>query len=201
VATPLAVRRIATTCNNCYGVDGVSADAAIPNLAGQSGAALYKQLEDFRSGKRGAAVMGVFVDQLSQDEVLDLATYFGSLRNPFAATTEAPRSSLAGARHLIVAGDPMRGIAPCAACRGPVGLAPGAPGLRGQQRAYLEQQMRAFAPLRKIGGFSNLGRFCNFSRPGWRAHVGCRRSNRGLTLRRRHASWDLSPIGDKPRTI
>ena len=33
------------------------------------------------------------------------------------------------ARHLIEVGAPLRGIAPCAACHGPLGLTPGAPGL------------------------------------------------------------------------
>ena len=37
----------------------------------------------------------------------------------------------------------MQSIASCAACHGPLGLTFGAPGLVGQQRAYLEQQMQA----------------------------------------------------------
>jgi cytochrome c553 len=48
----------------------------------------------------------------------------------------------------------MRGIAPCAACHGPVGLTPGAPGLRGQQRAYLEEQMQAFKGSRRRNDIS-----------------------------------------------
>ena len=48
-------------------------------------------------------------------------------------------------RNLIEVGSPLRGIAPCAACHGPLGFTPGAPGLRGQQRAYLEQELQAFA--------------------------------------------------------
>ena len=38
----------------------------------------------------------------------------------------------------------MRSIASCAACHGPLGVTTGAPELRGQQRAYLEQQLQAF---------------------------------------------------------
>ena len=38
----------------------------------------------------------------------------------------------------------MRSIASCSACHGPLGVTTGAPELRGQQRAYLEQQMQAF---------------------------------------------------------
>jgi cytochrome c553 len=140
---------LATTCNNCHGVNGISTDAAFPNLVGQDVAALYKQLEDFRSRKRDPAVMGVYVDSLSQQDVLDIATHFASLRNSFARIAETPASADAGVHRLIAAGDPMRGIAPCAACHGPVGLTPGTPGLRGQQRAYLEEQLQAFRAGRR----------------------------------------------------
>ena len=53
-------------------------------------------------------------------------------------------SADAAAKALAEVGAPLRGIASCAACHGPLGQTPGAPGLRGQQRAYLEQQMQAF---------------------------------------------------------
>jgi cytochrome c553 len=46
---------------------------------------------------------------------------------------------------LAFAGDPARGIAPCAACHGPAGTARGAPSLKGQQPAYIERQLAAFA--------------------------------------------------------
>ncbi len=136
---------LAATCNNCHGTTGVSTDAAFPNLVGQSVAAIYKQLEDFKSGKRNAAVMGVYVSGLSEQDMVDLATHFALLPNPFAAMINAVDSVDSAARHLVQVGSPLRGIAPCAACHGPLGLTPGAPGLWGQQRAYLEQELQAFA--------------------------------------------------------
>ena len=133
---------VATTCNNCHGATGISADAAFPNLAGQSVAALYKQLEDFRSGKRDPVVMGVFVAALTQQQMLDLATHFASLPSPFVNAIAG--SDDPAARVLVQSGSPMRSIASCAACHGPMGVTTGAPELRGQQRAYLEQQLQAF---------------------------------------------------------
>jgi cytochrome c553 len=133
---------IAAPCSNCHGASGVSSDAAFPNLAGHSVAAIYKQLEDYKSGKRNPAVMGVYVGPLSPQDVLDLATHFASLPNPFAAS--APSSANPAARNLIELGSPMRGITSCSVCHGPMGLVTGAPELRGQQRAYLEEQMQAF---------------------------------------------------------
>ena len=131
---------IAQACNNCHGPAGISADAIIPNLVGQSAAAIYKQLEDFRSGRRNAEVMGVFVSPLSEQNLLDLSAHYARLPNPIAKT---PVTNAVASR-LIEVGDPLRGIAPCASCHGPVGITPGAPDLRGQQRAYLELQMQSF---------------------------------------------------------
>jgi len=136
---------LAATCNNCHGANGISTDAAFPNLAGQSADAIYKQLEDYRSGKRNPAVMGVFVSPLSQQDIFDLAAHFASLPDPFARPPGKIDPADTAARNLIEVGSPLRGIAPCAACHGPLGFTPGAPGLRGQQRAYLEQELQAFA--------------------------------------------------------
>jgi cytochrome c553 len=135
---------LAATCNPCHGATGVTSDAAIPNLVGQTVAAIYKQLEDFSSGKRDPAVMGVYVRPLSQQDFLDIATHFGSLPNPFTRLPGTPSRTDGVARRLVANGDPMRGVASCAACHGPMALVTGAPGLRGQQRAYAEQQMLAF---------------------------------------------------------
>ena len=119
-------------------------DAIIPNLAGQSAAAIYKQLDDFKSGKRDPAVMGVYVSQLSDQNLLDLAAHYALLPNPTGDTLSTQGSANTAARRLIDVGAPLRGIAPCASCHGPVGVTPGAPGLGGQQRAYLELQMQSF---------------------------------------------------------
>jgi cytochrome c553 len=132
----------AAMCNNCHGANGVSSDAAIPNLAGHDAAAVYKQLEDFKSNRRNATVMGVFVAPLSQQQMLDLATHYAALPGPPGGTNPAAADTVA--KTLVEVGAPLRGIAPCAACHGPMGLTQGAPGLRGQQRAYLEEQLLAF---------------------------------------------------------
>ncbi len=133
----------AAMCNNCHGANGVSTDAAIPNLAGHDAAAVYKQLEDFKNNRRNATVMGVFVAPLSQQQMLDLAAHYAVLAKPPGGGTAAAVADTV-AKTLAEVGAPLRGIAPCAACHGPMGQTQGAPGLRGQQRAYLEQQMQAF---------------------------------------------------------
>src|SRR4029453_6127679 len=99
---------IATTCNNCHGANGISADAAFPNLAGQSVAALYKQLEDYKSGRGDPAVLGGYVASLSQQQILDLATHFASLPNPFAVAAAMPGSTDAAGGPLIQVGSAGR---------------------------------------------------------------------------------------------
>lgn len=135
----------AASCNGCHGPAGVSDDAIFPNLAGQGAAAIYKQLQDFRSGMRDPAVMGVYVAGLSDDDVRDLAAHYASLPTPVAQRPAPALPADGSTRRLVEFGDPMRGIVACAACHGPAGHVAAAPPLQGQQRAYLEVQLQAFA--------------------------------------------------------
>jgi cytochrome c553 len=136
---------LATTCNGCHGAKGISSDAIFPNLVGQSVASLYKQLEDFKTGKRYPAVMGVYVTSLSTQDLVDIATHFAAMPSVSADARRTTSPQEAAARRLVEVGDPSRGIAACSACHGPLGLTTGAPGLLGQQKAYLEVQLQLFA--------------------------------------------------------
>lgn len=145
---------LSSTCNSCHGSAGLSDDAIFPNLAGQSAGAIYKQLEDFKSGRRDAALMGVYISALSSQDLRDLAAHFSSLPRPFATAATGSTAVDSPARHLVEVGDPLRGIASCAACHGPLGVTQGAPELRGQQRAYLEEQLQALAAGRRHNDIS-----------------------------------------------
>jgi cytochrome c553 len=142
--SPARGAEFATTCGACHGADGVSSDAAFPNLAGQSVSAIYKQLHDFETGARNPMVMGAYIESLSQQALIDLAAYYASLPNPTDGATAAADRSDPAAQRLVEFGDPMRGVAGCTACHGPSGRTQGAPPLDGQQRAYLAQQLLAF---------------------------------------------------------
>jgi cytochrome c553 len=133
------------SCNNCHGRAGVADDAIFPNLAGQAATSIYKQLQDFRSARRNPEVMGVYVAGLTDDDVRDLAAHYAALPTPVALSPRLPAPADASIRRLVEFGDPMRGIPACAACHGPAGYVTAAPPLHGQQRAYLEVQLQAFA--------------------------------------------------------
>ncbi|NFV81007.1 c-type cytochrome [Magnetospirillum aberrantis] len=66
-------------CATCHSVDGVSADDAFPNLAGQKHGYLVKQLTDFRSKARDNETMGPIAETLDDRMIDALATYYSSL--------------------------------------------------------------------------------------------------------------------------
>lgn len=142
---------IALNCGGCHGDRGISRSSLIPTLAGMDAAVIYKQLDDYRSGKRSWGVMGAIASALSAQDSADVAAYFASLGDGLAPVAGEPlpqggRSSRQPdpATRLVFAGDPQRGIAPCAACHGPGGHKLGAPTLQGQHAAYLGRQLLAF---------------------------------------------------------
>lgn len=71
--------RAQAACASCHGVDGVSANARWPNLAGQNDLYLIKQLNAFRDGDRKDAYMTPMARPLTDQDVRDLAAYYASL--------------------------------------------------------------------------------------------------------------------------
>ncbi|HUL41713.1 MAG TPA: c-type cytochrome [Burkholderiales bacterium] len=143
---------IALQCAACHGAEGVSASGLIPTLAGMDAVVIYKQLEDFRSGKRQVLVMNTVATFLTDQDMADVAVYFMNRSNGLPAVggeriPQGGRSLRESdlAIRLVFAGDPGRGIPACAACHGPGGHKLGAPALESQQPAYIEHQLAAFA--------------------------------------------------------
>ena len=143
---------VAGTCGACHGAQGVSASSMFPTLAGMDSAVIYKQLDDYRSGKRVSPIMTAMAATLKPQDVADVAAYFGSRPGGLRPISGegAPESGRSLRQHdpiirLIFAGDPERGIPPCSACHGPDAQKLGAPPLRGQHPEYIEAQLAAFA--------------------------------------------------------
>ena len=129
---------LAAGCAGCHGANGISPADAFPNLAGLPADVTYKQLDDYRSGKRENAIMQGMAAALSDQQIADLAAHFATL-------PAARPGTEAAAPALVRVGGPMRSIAPCASCHGPLGRKAGAPPLHGQKAAYLKVQLDAFA--------------------------------------------------------
>lgn len=140
-ASALSVGRGATLsmrCTMCHGARGVS-DANSPNLAGQYAEAIYKQLEDFRSGARNNAIMRPMVADLSEQDMRDLAAYYAYLPRV------VPAHDGGGAPPIVMSGAPLRNIAPCASCHGGLDHKAASPWLDGLAQPYLRTQLQAFA--------------------------------------------------------
>lgn len=143
---------LARRCNHCHGEEGFSSVAEIPNLAGMDRLSLWKQLEDFRAGKRVSPIMQPIAVSLSPNDAADLAAYFSMMpttadpqdQRAFPAA-KPPVPELSNAVGLAILGNAQRGIPPCQACHGPVGYVKGAPLLAAQNGAYLLRQLEAFA--------------------------------------------------------
>jgi cytochrome c553 len=136
----------ATVCFACHGNDGVGVAPTYPNLTHQSSAAIFKQLNDYKTGVRTggmAAVMTPMVVGLDTQQMADVAAYYASL---------APRTTRYGEDvspeiyRLIKIGSPTRALPPCDSCHGVNMSGPEeSPVLLGQSAPYFEQQLTAFA--------------------------------------------------------
>jgi len=76
---PVIGKTKATTCFACHGEDGMGTAPNYPVLAGQHAAYLAHALTQYRSGERKNPIMAGFAGQLSDDDIADLAAWFGSL--------------------------------------------------------------------------------------------------------------------------
>ena len=71
--------KAAQVCVACHGADGAKpVGPENPILAGQYPEYLVKALADYKSGKRSNPIMKAFADQLTRQEMEDLAAWFSS---------------------------------------------------------------------------------------------------------------------------
>lgn len=139
-------RLAGAVCAACHGEDGLSTDPAYPVIGGQSAAAIFKQLHDFRNGARANPVMTPVARKLTETDLADVAAFFShdnvnaSLLGPY---------QLAGDEqgiNLVRRGDSTRQLPACNACHGShVGGPLETPTLAGQRQDYLLRQLDDFA--------------------------------------------------------
>jgi cytochrome c553 len=69
----------AKMCQTCHGIDGVAKIPSAPNIAGESELYLVTQLKAFRSGKRTHEIMSLVAQQLSDEDIENLAAWYSSI--------------------------------------------------------------------------------------------------------------------------
>ena len=135
----------AQQCASRHGETGIATDPAFPNLAGQSAAAIFKQLHDYRSGACLHDVMTPLAQGLAEEDLAPLAVHFAAQpKGSLDVTARADRNLPIA--DLIFRGDPARGIPACRSCHGARSGGPiETPTPSRQNEAYLADQLRRFA--------------------------------------------------------
>ncbi|MEJ6006334.1 cytochrome C [Paucibacter sp. AS339] len=139
----------AKACTLCHGKEGrAAADGYYPRLAGKPAGYLYKQLLNFRDGRRDYGLMSELIAPLSDAYLQELAGYFSQLSLPYAPAQPPglPAEALNTGKQLVLHGDPARKLPACVQCHGQAlaGVQPFIPGLLGLPRDYLNGQLGAW---------------------------------------------------------
>jgi cytochrome c553 len=135
----------AAGCFTCHGVDGVATenglatDKNVPNLAAQPDLYLQFQLVFFRKGVRKNEVMNTMAEQLSDDDLRNVSSYFASLPAP-----KLPEPPDAAPEDTELGGKVAAAIH-CTNCHGDhLEGVDNIPRLSGQREDYLYEALRDF---------------------------------------------------------
>jgi cytochrome c553 len=144
VGDPEAGKAKAVTCSACHGMDGNSMIPSFPKLAGLGEKYLLTQMQHIREGVRPVAQMAGQVDNLSDQDLADIAAYYTAF--PRSVEKADPELVELGAK-VYRAGIADRNVAACMACHGPRGAGNGPagfPAIGGQHADYIAAQLKAY---------------------------------------------------------
>ncbi|WP_271409983.1 c-type cytochrome [Pseudomonas sp. Q1-7] len=134
----------AAVCGACHGPDGNSAAPNFPKLAGQGERYLLKQMNDIKAGNRTVLEMTGLLNNLSDQDMADIAAYFSSQKGSVGA---ADPKVVARGEALFRGGKLDEGMPACTGCHAPDGsgnAAAGFPHLGGQHAQYVAKQLTDF---------------------------------------------------------
>ena len=134
----------AAVCGACHGPDGNSAAPNFPKLAGQGERYLLKQMKDIKDGNRTVLEMTGLLNNLSEQDMADIAAYFSSQKGSVGA---ADPKVVAAGEALFRGGKLDQGMPACTGCHAPDGsgnAAAGFPHLGGQHAQYVAKQLTDF---------------------------------------------------------
>ena len=132
------------SCAACHGADGNSLAPTFPKLAGLGERYLLKQMKDIRDGRRPVALMAGQVDNMTDQQLADIAAFYDA--QPRTSGTTDPGLVTMG-RSIYLAGIADRKVAACSGCHSPSGNGNGPggfPALAGQHSDYITQQLEMF---------------------------------------------------------
>ena len=131
-------------CGACHTADGSRGSPANPIIAGQHPDYLVKQLQEFKSGKRNNAIMKGMASTLSDDDMKNVAAFYGSksAKPGFAKNKDTVKLG----EKIYRAGIAEKAVPACAGCHSPngAGIPVQYPRIAGQHGDYTEAQLVAF---------------------------------------------------------
>ncbi|MET1116043.1 MAG: c-type cytochrome [Comamonas sp.] len=136
-------------CSACHGDQGkATPEGYFPRLAGKPADYLFRQMLNFRDGRRNHTQMRYLMAHLTDDYLREMADHFARREVPYPPPLrpQAPAQVLAQGEALVRQGDAARGLPACTACHGAAmtGALPAVPGLLGLSRDYLNSQLGAW---------------------------------------------------------
>lgn len=137
-------------CAGCHGKHGEGSrqNEYYPRIAGKPAEYLYRQLVNFRDGRRTYPQMVYMSRYLSDEYLREIAGYYSKLAPPFPTPLQsvATKETLARGRNVVENGVPSRGVPACIGCHGKAltGMQPGIPGLVGLYPDYINGQLGAW---------------------------------------------------------
>ena len=137
----------AEVCIACHGPGGISQRPETPSLAGQPDGFLQWQLVYFRGGTRRNPVMQPLAAGLVDDDIRNLAAYFGAQKPPLPSPGEG------GDAAMYAVGEKLAKQNRCASCHTDrYSGTQATPRTAGQREDYLIKALRDFKAGRRTGG-------------------------------------------------
>ena len=137
-------QKLTETCVACHTTDGTRGAPANPILQGQSADYLFKQMTEFKSGKRKNAVMQGMISTLSEEDMKHVAAFYAgkTAKAGFAKN----KDTVALGERLYRGGSIAAKVPACSGCHSPSGAGIPAqyPRVAGQHADYTEAQLVAF---------------------------------------------------------
>jgi cytochrome c553 len=145
--------QLAAACAACHTQDGSRGAPANPILQGQHPEYLYKQLAEFKAGKRKNAIMSGMAASLPTDEDMkNVAAFYASKKaKPGFAKS---KDSVALGEQIYRGGIASKQVPACAGCHSPdgAGIPAQYPRIGGQHADYAEAQLLAFRAGTRANG-------------------------------------------------
>ena len=126
-------KRLSEDCESCHGDDGNAKKASMPTLAGQDAKYFIKAMNHYKDGKRKHQKMFEAVEAVSEQQMIDLASYYAA-QEPRRRDVRMPLKS-------------TEWITRCERCHGIDGNSSDSrfPLLAGQDETYLRKALKGYA--------------------------------------------------------